>query len=94
MYKAFSLPKFESQLKKLHAKEQFVVGAEIKRILADPTIGEMKRGPLKGIHVHKFKVHHQLYLLAYEMDAKSRSVYLYALASHENFYKALERYVR
>lgn len=94
MYKALSLPKFESQFKKLHTKEQEVVRGEIKKVLTDPAIGEMKRGPLAGIQVHKFKIHHQLYLLAYEMDSKAKAVYLLAIASHENFYKALQRYTR
>jgi mRNA interferase RelE/StbE len=94
VFSARDLPKFRSQFKKLHPKEQDVVRREIKSILADPMIGEPKKGPLAGVRVHKFKIHHQLYLLAYEPDAKQKAVFLYALASHEKFYEALERYLQ
>lgn len=93
MFSARDLPKFRGQFKKFYPKEQEAVRQEIKKILADPLIGESKKGPLAGVRVHKFKIHHQLYLLAYEADAKAKIVYLYALATHENFYGALERYL-
>ncbi|MBI4064097.1 MAG: type II toxin-antitoxin system RelE/ParE family toxin [Elusimicrobia bacterium] len=93
MYSAKALPRFESQFKKFHSKEQDQIREEIKKILGEPSTGEPKKGPLAGVRVHKFKIHHQLYLLAYEASPKEKIVYLYALATHENFYKALERYL-
>ena len=88
-----ALPKFEKQFKKFHAKEQNAVCNDLKRILADPALGELKKGALAGVRVHKFKIHNQLYLVAYEPALKEKTIYLYALGTHENFYKALERYL-
>lgn len=94
MSKAQALPKFQGQFKKFYPKEQEIIRSEIKKILSDPFVGDIKKGPLAGIRVHKFKIRHQLYLLAYESDPKANIIYLYALATHENFYEALRRYVR
>lgn len=93
MYKAQALPKFQGQFKKFYPKEQDLIQEEIKKILSNPSIGEKKKGPLTNVQVHKFKIHHQLYLLAYEVDAKTKTIYLYAIATHENFYEALRRYL-
>lgn len=93
MFSARDLPKFRSQFKKLYPKEQESVRLEIRKILADPLVGEPKKGPLAGVRVHKFKIRHQLYLLAYEADPKARIIYLYALATHEKFYEAIKRYL-
>mgnify|MGYP001579228973 CR=1 FL=1 len=88
-----SLPKFERQFKKFYPKEKEIIREEINKIKSDPTIGELKKGALANIRVHKFKVHHQLCLLAYEQDIKWKIVYLYAIGSHENFYNVLKRYI-
>ncbi|MBI4056884.1 MAG: type II toxin-antitoxin system RelE/ParE family toxin [Elusimicrobia bacterium] len=93
MYQPQALPKFEKQFKKFHAKEQESIRQEIKKIALDPHLGEPKRGPLSGVRVHKFKIHNQIYLLAYEPDPKAKTIYLYALATHEGFYEALQRYI-
>lgn len=93
MFRFKALPKFEKQFKKFYAKEQSAVRTELKRILADPALGELKKGALTGGSVHKFKVHNQLYLVAYEPVIKEKTIYLYAIGTHENFYKALERYL-
>jgi mRNA-degrading endonuclease RelE of RelBE toxin-antitoxin system len=90
-YQLKSLPKFEKQFKKLHPKEQTRLREELAELKTDPTLGERKKGVLSSIRVHKFKIHHQLYLLAYEAVEKEKVIYLYAVATHENFYEALER---
>ncbi len=92
-FQAQTLPKFSRQFKKFYSKEQDLIRQEIKKVLSDPGIGERKKGALANVQVHKFKVRNQLYLLAYEVDIKSKIVYLYAIATHENFYEALQRYL-
>lgn len=94
MYQLKALPKFERQFKKFYSKEQNIIRIEIRRIQNDPTLGELKKSALANVRVHKFKIHHQLYLLAYEQDSKEKTVYLYAIATHENFYTALQRYLQ
>ncbi|MCX7210267.1 MAG: type II toxin-antitoxin system RelE/ParE family toxin, partial [Burkholderiales bacterium] len=55
--------------------------------MKSPEIGELKRGDLAGVYLHKFKSQNQLMLLAYEYDPKTRMLLL--LGSHENFYRDL-----
>ncbi len=92
MYQLKSLPKFDKQFKKFYPKEQDIIREEIKKIKDNPIIGELKKGSLNNVRVHKFKIRNQLLLLAYEQDAKEKVVYLYAIGTHENFYEALKRY--
>ena len=65
---------------------------EIRKIVQNPLIGEPKKGILKGIRVYKWKMLNQLYLLGYEFVKREETIYLYAIAIHEGFYKILERY--
>lgn len=92
MNKIFSLPKFEKQFKKFSNKDRTNIQLEIKKIAKEPLIGEQKKGILKSIRVYKWKLKNQLYLLAYEFVKKEKIIYLYAVATHEGFYKELERY--
>ncbi|MDO9465200.1 MAG: type II toxin-antitoxin system RelE/ParE family toxin [bacterium] len=85
-------PLFSRQKKKLHKNQIEVLDREIKKLIKNPEVGEQKKGDLKGIWIHKFKVGPQLLLLAYQWDSKVR--YLIALNTHEGFYKSLKRYLR
>ena len=44
----------------------------------------MKKGDLKEIRVFKFKMAHQLTLLAYKYEENEKSLVLLALGPHEN----------
>jgi len=91
---AISLPKFDREFKKLVKKVQDRVKKEIKAILNKPDIGELKRGDLANVRVHKFNERNKLYLLAYEADSKENRLYLYTIGVHEGFYKRLKRYLK
>jgi mRNA interferase RelE/StbE len=80
---------FARGYKKLHPKQKQDVDAAVEAIVAEPLLGEAKRGDLSGIYVYKFKSQAQLMLLAYEFDPKTRHLLL--LGSHENFYRELKR---
>ena len=80
---------FKRAYKRLHLKQKADVDDAVTAILADPTIGEAKKGDLAGVFVHKFQCNGQLTLLAYEYDPKTRLLLL--LGSHENFYRELKR---
>ena len=88
-----ALPKFERAFKKFFAKEQDLIRTEISKIKSNPLLGEPKKGSLAGVRVHKFKLYHQLYLIAYEYQPKNKTLFLYAIGTHENYYDALERYL-
>ena len=85
-------PLFSRQKRKFHKNQTKVLDEEIKNLIKNPKIGEQKRGDLKGVWVHKFKVKTQLFLLAYKWDSENR--YLIALNTHEGFYKNLKRYLK
>ncbi|MCD4748245.1 MAG: type II toxin-antitoxin system RelE/ParE family toxin [Thermoanaerobaculales bacterium] len=36
----------------------------LRKILKDPAVGQEKKGDLKGVFVHKFKIHATQYLLS------------------------------
>lgn len=83
------MPAFKRAYKKLHKSEKAEADSTIREIIANPEIGEPKKGDLTGVYVHKFKINKQEMLLAYEWDARLRLLLL--LGSHENFYRDLKR---
>ena len=80
---------FSRAYKRLHRDQQADVDDAITAIVADPTLGEAKKGDLAGVFVYKFACVGQLYLLAYEYDPESRLLLL--VGTHENFYRTLKR---
>jgi len=83
------MPAFKRIYKKLASSHQAVVDDAVRTIVANPEIGEAKKGDLAGVYVHKFPLSRQQMLLAYEWDPKTRVLLL--LGSHENFYRDLKR---
>ncbi len=81
-------PAFRRNYKKLYDNQLPLVNDAIHNIIADPKIGEEKKGDLAGVRVYKFKVYDQQILLAYRFD--EYSILLLALGSHENFYRDLK----
>ena len=84
-------PMFKRAYKKLTPKQQERVKEEIKRIIAEPTIGVEKKQDLKGIFVHKFKISTQQYLLAYMFDPETLT--LVFIGVHENYHRNLKNYL-
>lgn len=82
-------PAFKRVYKKLHSNQREAVHAAIREIVADPGIGEEKKGDLAGVFVHKFDCINRQYLLAYLWDETTRV--LLAVGPHENFYRDLKR---
>ena len=66
----------------------------MKKITADPSLGEEKRGDLSGVFVYKFKLNNQETLLAYAQSPNKLTpdeVVLLGVGPHENFYAQLKR---
>jgi hypothetical protein len=57
--------------------------------LADPEIGEQKKGDLQGVYIYKYKITSQLFLIAYQFNEISLTLLM--LGSHENFYRDLKK---
>lgn len=83
------MPAFRRSYKKLTATQKLKVDEAIHEIIRDPRMGEEKKGDLAGVFVYKFKVNHQLMLLAYEWNIHERLLLM--LGVHENFYRDLKK---
>lgn len=81
---------FTRQLNKLQTKDLKVVEDEIERVINNPEIGELKKGDLSYLRVHKFKLNGQLVLLGYAWKDAELQLYLLSIGPHENFYDALK----
>ncbi|GAO36667.1 hypothetical protein SCT_2077 [Sulfuricella sp. T08] len=75
--------------KRLHNNQKDAVDEAVAAIVANPELGEAKKGDLAGVFVYKFQCIKQQCLLAYEYDPSTRVLLL--LGSHENFYRELKR---
>ena len=84
-------PAFERVIKKLHANAKNDLDEAVKILIKNPHAGDMKKGDLNGIRVYKFKMVHQLTLLAYRYKEPEKMLILLALGSHENFYRDLKK---
>ncbi len=83
--------RFARQYKKLHDNVAADVDKAVEIVASSPSIGERKKGDLADLRVFKFRSQEQLYLLGYTLDDSVRLIYLEAVGSHENFYRALKR---
>ncbi|MCO7263715.1 type II toxin-antitoxin system RelE/ParE family toxin [Dickeya zeae] len=79
--------RFEKALDKLPQQFRFVVEDEIDAIVENPELGELKKGDLSYLRVHKFKLNNQLTLLGYSWNQSQLIIHLLSLGSHENFYQ-------
>ena len=90
--KIFQSRSFERKVKKFSKSKKLHLDKEIRRIIEDPTIGTEKKGDLRGIHVHKFKLKTIQYLLAYRIvDEKLE---LIMIGPHQNYYRDLKKYIK
>ena len=83
---------FKKKVRKFNKNEKLYLDEEIKKIIKDPTVSIEKKGDLKGIFVHKFKVNVSLYLLSYRSVAEG--IELITIGLHENYYRNLESYLK
>jgi len=83
---------FEKKVKKLTKAEKEALDREVRNIAENPNIGEEKKGDLKGVFVHKFKLKTNLYLLAYRKADKDLELVM--IGSHENYYRDLKSYFK
>lgn len=84
-------PTFKKAVKKLKANQKQDLDTAIRDLMADPALGEQKKGDLSFLRVHKFKMNRQLTLLGYSFDDGALMLELMALGVHENFYRDIKR---
>jgi hypothetical protein len=83
---------FEKKTKKMSTAEKQSLDREIKKIAKDPSIVEEKKGDLKNVFVHKFKIETTQYLLAYRKAGDDLELVM--LGPHENYYRNLKQYLK
>ncbi len=83
---------FERKVKKMTKAEKEALDREVRNIAKNPNIGEEKKGDLKGVFIHKYKLKTDLYLLAYRKADKYLELVM--IGSHENYYRDLKSYLK
>jgi mRNA interferase RelE/StbE len=90
--KIYQSRSFEKKTKRMHKREKEILDQEIRSIANNPSIGDEKKGDLKGIFVHKFKIKTVEYLLAYRMVGEDLELIM--IGPHENYYRDLKHYLK
>ena len=80
---------FEKKVKKMSKFEKKALDHEVKRIAENPAIGKEKKGDLRGVFVHKFKLKTTLFLLAYRKLGDDLELVM--IGPHENYYRDLKQ---
>jgi mRNA interferase RelE/StbE len=83
---------FERKVKKFTKREKKNLDEEIQKIVDNPSIGSEKKGELRGVFVHKFKIQTSQYLLAYRFLGENLELIM--IGPHENYYRDLKSYLR
>ena len=83
---------FERKVKKFTKREKKKLDEEIQKILNNPSIGSEKKGDLRGVFVHNFKIQTNQYLLAYRFFGENLELLM--IGPHENYYRDIKSYLR
>ena len=81
---------FERKVKKLTKREKKKLDEEIRKIVDNPSIGSEKKGDLRGVFVHRFKIQTSQYLLAYRFFGENLELIM--IGPNENYYRDLKSY--
>jgi mRNA-degrading endonuclease RelE of RelBE toxin-antitoxin system len=84
---------FEKRVRRFRKQEKKILDQQVRKIAKDPRIGQEKRGELRGVFIHKFKVHATQYLLSYRM-VDPDTLELITIGPHENYYRDLTGYLK
>lgn len=83
---------FKKRVRRFHQQDKRTLDKQIRKIPKDPTMGQEKRGDLKGIFVHEFKIHATQYLLSYRFVGGDLELIM--IGPHENYYRDLSDYLK
>ncbi len=83
---------FKRKVKKYAKRDKEILDIQVRMILENPAIGQEKRGDLKGVFVHKFKMQSTQYLLSYRVTEESLELVM--IGAHENYYRDLSKYLK
>ena len=83
---------FENKVKRFSKKQKNILDKQIRKIIDNPSIGQEKKGDLRGVFVHKFKIETIQYLLSYRL--LTDTLELIMIGPHENYYRDLSSYLK
>ena len=83
---------FERKVKKFAKQEKDALDKQVKKIAENPSIGTEKKGDLRRVFVHKFKIKTIQYLLAYRFVGDNLELIM--IGPHENYYKDLKSHIK
>ena len=83
---------FERKVQRFKKPEKKILDKHIRKILDNPTVGQEKKGDLRGVYVHKFKIRGVQYLLSYRLVGESLELIM--IGPHENYYRDLKTYLK
>jgi mRNA interferase RelE/StbE len=90
--KIYQLRSLEKESKEDVEDRKDTLDREVKKIAEDPGLGQEKKGDLKGVFVHKFKLKTTQYLLAYRKVGSDLELVM--IGPHENYYRNLKQYLK
>ncbi len=79
---------FKNKIKWFKRQEKELLDNQIRIIINNPAIGDKKKGELRDIYVHKFKIKNTQYLLSYRFNNKVLELIM--IGPHENYYRDLK----
>jgi len=107
--KIYQSRSFEKKVKRFSQQEKETLDEEIKLLADNPLVGEEKKGDLRSVYIHKFKIKTTQYLLfcVYIHKFKIKTTQyllsyrrmkdgleLIMIGPHENYYRDLKSYLK
>ena len=83
---------FEKKVKRFRKNHKKILDKQIQRILDNPAVGQEKKGDLRGVFIHKFKIKTIEYLLSYRFVGDALELIMFG--PHENYYRDLKAYLK
>ena len=83
---------FARKTKRFTKQEKKSLDKQILTIADNPAIDSEKKGDLRGVYVHKFKIKNTQYLLSYRFVEETLELIM--IGPHENYYKDLKSYLK
>jgi len=83
---------FEKKVKRFKKPDKKILDKQVHKILDNPGIGQEKKGDLRGVFIHKFKIQTIKYLLSYRFVGDALELIM--IGPHENYYRDLKTYLK
>jgi mRNA-degrading endonuclease RelE of RelBE toxin-antitoxin system len=83
---------FKQKVKKIGKQDKKALDEQVLKIAEAPNIGIEKKGDLRGVFVHKYKLKNTEYLLSYRFVKDTLELIM--IGQHENYYRDLKSYLK